>query len=114
MKSAEVRDFKEKMLVRIQKFLSSTSICRRKLLLEHFQDDKSEKMFEKEPFRKNCCDICTKVLENKDFVQPVAKDFTKEALNFISSIKIMNQYQPLGTVISFLIGSVSCYILLCF
>lgn len=105
MKSAEVRDFKEKMLVRIQKFLSSTSICRRKLLLEHFQDDKSEKMFEKEPFRKNCCDICTKVLENKDFVQPVAKDFTKEALNFISSIKIMNQYQPLGTVISFLIGS---------
>ena len=58
--------------------------------------------------------VCTKVLENKDFVQPVAKDFTKEALNFISSIKIMNQYQPLGTVISFLMGSVSCYILLCF
>lgn len=104
LKSDQVKQFKEKMLIRIQKFLTART-CRRSLLLEHFNDSKGATEHN-DNIQKGCCDNCTVNLESSAQSEKLKpKDFTEQAFNFLSSIKFLYHNYALGLIISFLIGS---------
>ena len=91
------------MLINLQKFLT-TNFCRRKLLLEHFEN-KEEKLTHKKEIKKDCCDNCRQYTQNG--LTSTTKNFNQEAFNCVSSVKFLNQTYATGTIVAFLIGSVS-------
>lgn len=103
----QVREFKEQMLIHLQKFLTTTA-CRRKIILDHFKSDTGiETPTEKSNPRLNCCDNCTIRLGNgkNSKQQEGEKDFTEEAFNFMSAMLQLKEQYAIGSVISYMMGS---------
>ncbi|GAB1608740.1 Werner syndrome ATP-dependent helicase-like [Argonauta hians] len=109
------REHKLKMLAKMEAYLNSSS-CRRKLLLEHFEDKSISNIGGGE----NCCDNCQKSVElnrRRGYLQshgPWAsfgtelvrsKDYAKEARNFLEAVDMMNGYCGTATIALFLKGS---------
>jgi hypothetical protein len=112
----EFRTFQAKIHSIVKKFLTTPS-CRRKILLDYFENDIEyfEKNHDDEPktnLKPNCCDNCTQKLKNKDNESSSSdcdqlKDFTEEALKIFGIIKLINYKFGLTTYILYLMGSVS-------
>ncbi|XP_029652566.1 Werner syndrome ATP-dependent helicase-like [Octopus sinensis] len=110
------RSHRLKMLSKMETFLNTTS-CRRKLLLEHFEDKNASQIGGGE----DCCDNCLKRMESErrrkfmesgnqlhtvripDFGKP--SDYGQEARYFLEAIQMMKGYCGIATVALFLMGS---------
>ena len=106
------------MFAKVQKYLSMSG-CRREFLLKHFEEedhDEQETDLTKtvSQFKPDCCDNCTNRLKSgaKDQQVDELKDFSKEAHKLLSVINLLRSKFGIGTYISFLLGSVSLYLLI--
>jgi werner syndrome ATP-dependent helicase len=110
IKNEKFRQHKLEMFEEMKKFLT-TSCCRRKILLNHFEEEKNHLTDLNTEFKQNCCDNCTHRLKSSNQASNnnnnQTKDYTNEALKFIKTLKILNERSALGTVIAYLLGSKS-------
>lgn len=111
IKSEKFRQHKFKMLDEMTKFLS-TSGCRRRLLLNHFENESTQKKTAtNDSIKPNCCDNCTLRLNSASSPSSSSaiklKDFTQEATKLVSCVKLLNEKFGTSLVIGFLLGSVN-------
>jgi len=110
IKNETYREHQFTMLERMRKFLTTNS-CRRVLLLSHFEvaNKTDSPTTAKTPLAPNCCDNCSKRLNNSDSKSSQSdqeKDYTEEAIKLLSCIRLLKD-QLLTTLILFLHGSKS-------
>ncbi|KAJ3643204.1 hypothetical protein Zmor_025928 [Zophobas morio] len=100
---------KEASLKKIEEYFM-TRKCRRRFILEHFED----KVDHLDKPRKTCCDICTKILcdartdceKYEGIDENGCYDFTKDAKTFLKAVSVFNSAKfGLGIYILFLRGS---------
>jgi hypothetical protein len=95
----------------MQEFLS-TSRCRRRLLLRHFENPDKIDNDEEDVFKLNCCDNCTARLETSKErgggggADYQLVDFSKDALKLLKAVQLLNCRFGMTMVIQFLLGSV--------
>ena len=114
IKNEIYKEYKTKMLAKMQHFLTTTS-CRRHLLLKHFEDDlgdvnEAETKDAKKSCKKDCCDNCTIRLSNSNDdsnEEEELKDFSDDAFKLISTIKLLQSRFGVNVIVLFLVGSVS-------
>lgn len=119
IKSELFRNYKYGMFQKMQQFLT-TSKCRRRLLLKHFDTDydfdlnktsNDKQDNDNSECKPNCCDNCTQRL-NGAFTDSGSGDgelvdFSKDALKLMSTIELLGSRFGINMIIQFLHGSVS-------
>ncbi|KAM5194077.1 bifunctional 3'-5' exonuclease/ATP-dependent helicase WRN [Mantella aurantiaca] len=103
------REYKLKMLAKIEKYLLSSN-CRRKIILSHFEDKQLRKASSGIMGTEKCCDNCkTRLKYNlpvKD-IEESLEDFGPQAFQFLSAVEQLGEKFGTGVPVLFLRGSTS-------
>nr|AAH73087.1 FFA-1 protein [Xenopus laevis] len=103
------REYKLKMLTKMEKYLNS-STCRRKIILSHFEDKQLRKASSGIMGTEKCCDNCkTRLICNISIndTEDNLQDFGPQAYKFISAVDVLGQKFGTGVPVLFLRGSTS-------
>lgn len=109
IKSTTFREYKMKMLTKMEKYLNSLN-CRRRIILSHFEDKQLRKATSGIMGTDNCCDNCRSGSHNNlsvDNLEENLKDFGKQAYQLMSAISALGERFGSGVPILFLRGSSS-------
>ena len=114
IKEEKFREYKEQMLLKMQRFLKASG-CRRNILLKHFEEEDAFKSNDSKDdcdscSGPDCCDNCDMILNNRknaNYEKQEAKDYTNPAFKLLSAIKLLNEKFGISFVIGFLLGVVS-------
>ncbi|XP_066430629.1 bifunctional 3'-5' exonuclease/ATP-dependent helicase WRN isoform X2 [Eleutherodactylus coqui] len=103
------REYKLKMLAKMEKFLNSSS-CRRKIILSHFEDKQLRKVSYGIMGTEKCCDNCKtrgshniSVADQEDSLQ----DFGQRAFQLLSAVEALGEKFGTAVPVLFLRGSTS-------
>ncbi|XP_018426138.1 PREDICTED: Werner syndrome ATP-dependent helicase [Nanorana parkeri] len=103
------REYKLKMLAKMEKYLLSSN-CRRRIILSHFEDKQLRKASYGIMGTEKCCDNCkTRLKYNlpvKD-VEDRVEDFGPQALQLLSAVEALGEKFGTGVPVLFLRGSFS-------
>nr|DBA28634.1 TPA: hypothetical protein GDO54_008962 [Pyxicephalus adspersus] len=103
------REYKLKMLAKMEKYLLSNN-CRRRIILSHFEDKQLRKASSGIMGTEKCCDNCkTRLKYNlpvKD-VEDSLQDFGPQVLQLLSAVEALGEKFGTGVPVLFLRGSTS-------
>ncbi|XP_029457811.1 Werner syndrome ATP-dependent helicase [Rhinatrema bivittatum] len=105
--SQTFREYKLKMMAKMEKFLNSTH-CRRKIILSHFEDKQLRKATSGIMGTEKCCDNCrTRLISNisTDDAEETLQDFGLQAHQLMSAVSILGEKFGIGIPVLFLRGS---------
>ncbi|XP_073493048.1 bifunctional 3'-5' exonuclease/ATP-dependent helicase WRN isoform X4 [Phyllobates terribilis] len=103
------REYKLKMLAKMEKYLNSSS-CRRKIILSHFEDKQLRKVSSGIMGTEKCCDNCkTRLRHNISITdqEDSLQDFGQQAFLLISAVEALGEKFGTGVPVLFLRGSTS-------
>ncbi|XP_075718297.1 bifunctional 3'-5' exonuclease/ATP-dependent helicase WRN [Rhinoderma darwinii] len=103
------REYKLKMLSKMEKYLNSSS-CRRKIILSHFEDKQLRKVSSGIMGTEKCCDNCkTRLSHNISITdqEDTLQDFGPQALLLFSAVEALGEKFGTGVPVLFLRGSTS-------
>ncbi|KAE8631557.1 hypothetical protein XENTR_v10001231 [Xenopus tropicalis] len=103
------REYKLKMLTKMEKYLNSSN-CRRKIILSHFEDKQLRKASSGIMGTEKCCDNCKTRLRFNISINDTEdnlQEFGQQAYKFISAVDILGQKFGTGVPVLFLRGSTS-------
>ncbi|XP_077332357.1 bifunctional 3'-5' exonuclease/ATP-dependent helicase WRN isoform X1 [Lithobates pipiens] len=101
------REYKLKMLAKMEKYLLSNN-CRRKIILSHFEDKQLRKVSSGIMGTEKCCDNCkTRLKYNLKDVEDSLEDFGPQALQLLSAVEALGEKFGIGVPVLFLRGSTS-------
>ncbi|XP_075060702.1 bifunctional 3'-5' exonuclease/ATP-dependent helicase WRN isoform X2 [Mixophyes fleayi] len=107
IKNPLFRDYKLKMLTKMEKYLHSSS-CRRKIILSHFEDKQLRKASSGIMGTEKCCDNCkTSSMHSLSVTKHSLQDFGQEALQLLSAVEALGGKFGTGVPVLFLRGSTS-------
>ncbi|XP_044134301.1 LOW QUALITY PROTEIN: Werner syndrome ATP-dependent helicase [Bufo gargarizans] len=109
IKNEGFRDYKLKMLAKMEKYLNSSS-CRRKIILSHFEDKQLRKVSVGIMGTEKCCDNCkTRLSHNISIIdqEDSLQDFGPQAFQFLSAVEALGEKFGTGVPVLFLRGSTS-------
>ncbi|XP_040273813.1 Werner syndrome ATP-dependent helicase [Bufo bufo] len=109
IKNEGFRDYKLKMLAKMEKYLNSSS-CRRKIILSHFEDKQLRKVSFGIMGTEKCCDNCkTRLSHNISIIdqEDSLQDFGPQAFQFLSAVEALGEKFGTGVPVLFLRGSTS-------
>ncbi|KAJ1107554.1 hypothetical protein NDU88_004944 [Pleurodeles waltl] len=107
IKSTVFREYKMKMLTKMEKYLNSLN-CRRRIILSHFEDKQLRKATSGIMGTDSCCDNCRSRSQNNltvDNLEESLKDFGKQAYQLMSAISALGERFGSGVPVLFLRGS---------
>ncbi|XP_028921537.1 Werner syndrome ATP-dependent helicase isoform X3 [Ornithorhynchus anatinus] len=106
IKNDTFRLYKLKMMAKIEKYLHS-SMCRRKIILSHFEDKQLRKASSGIMGTEKCCDNCRSRSSyyTTDVPEDTLQDFGPQAFQFISAVKVLGEKFGIGLPVLFLRGS---------
>ncbi|XP_071970116.1 bifunctional 3'-5' exonuclease/ATP-dependent helicase WRN isoform X3 [Engystomops pustulosus] len=103
------REYKLKMLGKMEKYLHSSS-CRRKIILSHFEDKQLRKVSSGIMGTEKCCDNCkTRLSHNISLTdqEDNLHDFGQQAFQLLSAVEALGEKFGTGVPVLFLRGSTS-------
>ncbi|KAM4052584.1 bifunctional 3'-5' exonuclease/ATP-dependent helicase WRN isoform 2-T3 [Anomaloglossus baeobatrachus] len=103
------REYKLKMLAKMEKYLNSNS-CRRKIILSHFEDKQLRKVSSGIMGTEKCCDNCkTRLSHNISITdeEDTLQDFGQQAFLLLSAVEALGEKFGTGVPVLFLRGSTS-------
>ncbi|XP_069598300.1 bifunctional 3'-5' exonuclease/ATP-dependent helicase WRN isoform X2 [Ranitomeya imitator] len=103
------REYKLKMLAKMEKYLNSSS-CRRKIILSHFEDKQLRKVSSGIMGTEKCCDNCkTRLRHNISITdqEDSLQDFGPQAFQLLSAVEALGEKFGTGVPVLFLRGSTS-------
>ncbi|XP_074849936.1 bifunctional 3'-5' exonuclease/ATP-dependent helicase WRN isoform X2 [Carettochelys insculpta] len=107
IRNERFRQYKLKMMGKIEKYLNSNS-CRRKIILSHFEDKQLRKASSGIMGTEKCCDNCWSRIHcctiNSDTEESL-QDFGKQAYQLMSAVSALNEKFGTGVPVLFLRGS---------
>ncbi|XP_068089721.1 bifunctional 3'-5' exonuclease/ATP-dependent helicase WRN [Hyperolius riggenbachi] len=109
IQNKQFREYKLKMLGKMEKYLTSSN-CRRKIILSHFEDKQLRKASSGIMGTEKCCDNCKTRLQHNLSVtdtEDSLEDFGPQALQFISAVEALGEKFGTGVPVLFLRGSTS-------
>ncbi|XP_062902863.1 bifunctional 3'-5' exonuclease/ATP-dependent helicase WRN isoform X2 [Mobula hypostoma] len=111
IKSSTFRNYKIKMMEKMKKYLTSSK-CRRKIILSHFEDEQLRKATLGILGTDRCCDNCRFNCRVGNFIpaddqENETDDFGKEAYQLLTAICVLGEKFGLGVPVLFLRGSYS-------
>nr|XP_033816668.1 Werner syndrome ATP-dependent helicase [Geotrypetes seraphini] len=109
IQSQKFREYKLKMMAKMEKYLSS-NYCRRKIILSHFEDKQLRKATSGIMGTAKCCDNCqTRVINNVSAddadAEESLQDFGFQAYQLMSAISTLGERFGTGVPVLFLRGS---------
>ncbi|XP_063776091.1 bifunctional 3'-5' exonuclease/ATP-dependent helicase WRN isoform X2 [Pseudophryne corroboree] len=107
IKSKQFREYKLKMLAKMEKYLNSTS-CRRKIILSHFEDKQLRKASSGIMGTEKCCDNCNaRLIHDLSTTDTECglQDFGEQALQLLSAVEALGEKFGTGVPVLFLRGS---------
>ncbi|KAM8938893.1 bifunctional 3'-5' exonuclease/ATP-dependent helicase WRN [Pelodytes ibericus] len=107
IQSKHFREYKLKMLGKMEKYLNSSS-CRRRIILSHFEDKQLRKASSGIMGTEKCCDNCkTRVIHNlsSNDTEDNLQDFGPQAFQFLSAVDSLGGKFGTGVPVLFLRGS---------
>ncbi|XP_064415697.1 bifunctional 3'-5' exonuclease/ATP-dependent helicase WRN isoform X2 [Latimeria chalumnae] len=104
--STKFREYKLKMMAKMEKYLTSNS-CRRKIILSHFEDKQLRKASSGIMGTEKCCDKCRSRVFNNDVEDEESdlQDFGGETYQLMSAVSTLGGKFGTGVPILFLRGS---------
>ncbi|XP_075118331.1 bifunctional 3'-5' exonuclease/ATP-dependent helicase WRN [Leptodactylus fuscus] len=109
IKKEDFRQYKLKMLSKMEKYLNSSS-CRRKIILSHFEDKQLRKVSSGIMGTEKCCDNCkTRLSHNISITdqEDSLQDFGQQAFQLLSAVDALGEKFGTGVPVLFLRGSTS-------
>ncbi|KAG8454393.1 hypothetical protein GDO86_000858 [Hymenochirus boettgeri] len=103
----DFREYKLKMLVKMEKYLNSRT-CRRKIILSHFEDKQLRKASSGIMGTEKCCDNCkTRLILNVPIndTEDNVQDFGQHAYKLMSAVEALGEKFGTGVPVLFLRGS---------
>ncbi|XP_069500471.1 bifunctional 3'-5' exonuclease/ATP-dependent helicase WRN-like [Ambystoma mexicanum] len=107
IKSGAFREYKMKMLGKMETYLNSAS-CRRKIILSHFEDKQLRKATSGIMGTEKCCDNCRSGVQNNldmGNLEEDLNDFGPQAYKLLSAILALGERFGTGIPVLFLRGS---------
>ncbi|XP_053556112.1 bifunctional 3'-5' exonuclease/ATP-dependent helicase WRN [Bombina bombina] len=107
IKSERFREYKLKMMAKMEKYLTA-SYCRRKIILSHFEDKQLRKATSGIMGTEKCCDNCKNRLIHNLTINETdesLQDFGRQAIQFISAVEALGEKFGTGVPVLFLRGS---------
>ncbi|XP_069834231.1 bifunctional 3'-5' exonuclease/ATP-dependent helicase WRN isoform X2 [Dendropsophus ebraccatus] len=109
IRNQKFREYKLKMLSKMEKYLNSSN-CRRKIILSHFEDKQLRKVSSGIMGTEKCCDNCkTRLIHNISITdqEDGLQDFGQQALQLLSAVDALGEKFGTGVPVLFLRGSTS-------
>ncbi|XP_056425371.1 bifunctional 3'-5' exonuclease/ATP-dependent helicase WRN [Hyla sarda] len=109
IKNGNFREYKLKMLSKMEKYLNSSN-CRRKIILSHFEDKQLRKVSYGIMGTEKCCDNCkTRLSHNISYTdqEDTLQDFGLQAFQLLSAVEALGEKFGTGVPVLFLRGSTS-------
>ncbi|XP_073399627.1 bifunctional 3'-5' exonuclease/ATP-dependent helicase WRN isoform X2 [Dendrobates tinctorius] len=103
------REYKLKMLAKMEKYLHSSS-CRRKIILSHFEDKQLRKVSSGIMGTEKCCDNCKTRLRHDISItdqEDSLQDFGQQAFRLLCAVEALGEKFGTGVPVLFLRGSTS-------
>ncbi|XP_067850514.1 bifunctional 3'-5' exonuclease/ATP-dependent helicase WRN isoform X2 [Heptranchias perlo] len=107
IKSPKFRNYKIKMMEKIEKYLTSSK-CRRNIILSHFEDEQLRKATLGIIGTDRCCDNCrlkAGSCTSADDPESEMQDFGKEVHQLLSAVCVLGEKFGIGVPVLFLRGS---------
>ncbi|XP_075460126.1 bifunctional 3'-5' exonuclease/ATP-dependent helicase WRN isoform X3 [Ascaphus truei] len=107
IKTKSFREYKLKMMAKMEKYLNS-STCRRKIILSHFEDKQLRKASSGIMGTEKCCDNCKNRLIHNIAINDAEdslQDFGRQAYQLMSAVEALGEKFGTGVPVLFLRGS---------